>query len=588
MKKIKKFLFILPKNLHLQSLLLLCMILSMSLIDVAGLASILPFLALLTNPNIIYENTYLQIMYEYSKIFGVQNGNDFSIMCGIIFFVLLLISLGFKVLVIFLQTRLVKKCQFLITKRLVEYYLFQPYTWFLNRSSADINKTILSEVSLVVGRGFNPLLNLIMNSIISVTILALLFFAQPKVTILIVLTIGFFYIFVFTINKNVLKKIGKEIFQSNFDRFKILSEAFGAFKEIKAAGLEKTFLDQYSEPAENIVNQTAISEIITQIPRFIVEAIAFGGLILIAIYYMTTNEEGITNILPFIGLYAFAGYRLMPMLQKIYTSLNSLQVVEPALNSIYNDLKNLRPINLTEEIKPLKLNSHIVFKNVNFNYPNSAKKSLNDIDITIDAHKTTGLIGLTGSGKTTLVDMILGLLEIQEGSIEIDGKKINKKNIRAWQSTIGYVPQDIYLLDDTISANIAFGIKKDQINHESVEQSAKIANLHDFIVNELPLKYSTSIGEKGVRLSGGQRQRIGIARALYHKPQILILDEATSALDNVTEQQVMEALDNLGANITKILIAHRLTTLKKCDKIFLFDKGSIKKEGSYKELVENI
>tara|TARA_B100001093_G_scaffold500935_1_gene551976 strand:- start:117 stop:947 length:831 start_codon:yes stop_codon:yes gene_type:complete len=275
------------------------------------------------------------------------------------------------------------------------------------------------------------------------------------------------------------------------------------------------------------------------------------------------------------------------MLQKIYTSLNSLQVVDPALNSIYNDLRNLRPLDLTEEKKPLKLNNHIAFKNVNFYYPNAINKSLNEINITIDAYKTIGLIGLTGSGKTTLVDMILGLLEIQEGSIEIDGKEINKKNIRAWQSTIGYVPQDIFLLDDTISANIAFGLRKDQINHESVEQAAKIANLHEFVINELPLKYSTSIGEKGIRLSGGQRQRIGIARALYHKPQILILDEATSALDNVTEQQVMEALDNLGTNVTKILIAHRLTTLKKCDKIFLFDKGSVKKEGSYKELIEN-
>ena len=586
MKKIKKFLFILPKNLHLQSLLLLFMILLMSLIDMAGLASILPFLALLTNPDIVYENTYLQIMYEYSSILGVQNSNDFLIACGIIFLLLLLISLGFKVLLIFLQTRLVKKCQFLITKRLVQYYLFQPYSWFLNRSSADINKTILSEVSLLVGRGFNPLLSLIMNSVISVTILTLLIFAQPEITIIIILTMGVFYIFVFMINKNVLKKIGKEIFQSNFDRFKILSDAFGAFKEIKAAGLEKTFLDQYSEPAENIVNQTALSEIITQVPRFIVEAIAFGGLVLIAIYYMTFND-GITDILPFIGLYAFAGYRLMPMLQKIYTSLNSLQVVDPALNSIYNDLRNLRPIDLTEEKKPLKLNNHIAFKNVNFYYPNAINKSLNEINITIDAYKTIGLIGLTGSGKTTLVDMILGLLEIQEGSIEIDGKEINKKNIRAWQSTIGYVPQDIFLLDDTISANIAFGLRKDQINHESVEQAAKIANLHEFVINELPLKYSTSIGEKGIRLSGGQRQRIGIARALYHKPQILILDEATSALDNVTEQQVMEALDNLGTNVTKILIAHRLTTLKKCDKIFLFDKGSVKKEGSYKELIEN-
>jgi ABC-type multidrug transport system fused ATPase/permease subunit len=196
------------------------------------------------------------------------------------------------------------------------------------------------------------------------------------------------------------------------------------------------------------------------------------------------------------------------------------------------------------------------------------------------------LVGATGSGKTTLVDIILGLFEAQQGTLTVDGQVINKHNIRSWQSSIGYVPQQIFLADDTVAANIAFGIDYKDIDQEAVENAAKIANLHEFVINELPLKYNTTIGERGVRLSGGQRQRIGIARALYHNPQVLILDEATSALDNLTEQAVMEAVHNLGKDITIILIAHRLSTVKKCDTIFLLEKGELKEQGSFEELAK--
>lgn len=235
----------------------------------------------------------------------------------------------------------------------------------------------------------------------------------------------------------------------------------------------------------------------------------------------------------------------------------------------------------------MPLSKNILLKNINFSYPKSSKSALSDINLNIPVKKCVGIIGKTGSGKTTLIDIILGLLEPQKGAIEIDGMKINKQNLRLWQNNIGYVPQNIYLADDTIEANIALGIKSENINKNAVKRSAENANIHNFIINELPKKYETTVGERGVRLSGGQRQRIGIARALYHKPQVLVLDEATSSLDNQTEKIVMDTINGLSKEITIVLIAHRLSTLKNCDTIYLLEKGKIKKKGSFESLVKS-
>ena len=300
-----------------------------------------------------------------------------------------------------------------------------------------------------------------------------------------------------------------------------------------------------------------------------------------------TLSSDITNVIPIIALYAFAGYRLMPALQKIFISLTSLRVVTPALDSLHNDLKNLKPIILgNNNGDTLKVNNDICLKNIYYNYPNASRTALKNINLTIPANKTIGLVGATGSGKTTTVDILLGLLEAQKGTLKVDGKIIDNNNRRAWQRSIGYVPQQIFLSDNTVSANIAFGVNIKDIDQEAVQNAAKIANIHNFIMNELPLNYQTTVGERGVRLSGGQRQRIGIARALYHKPKVLVLDEATSALDNLTEKAVMDAVHNSEKSITKILIAHRLTTVENCDKIFLFDKGELKTQGTFEELIK--
>ena len=276
----------------------------------------------------------------------------------------------------------------------------------------------------------------------------------------------------------------------------------------------------------------------------------------------------------------------MPVLHQIYGCFTQITFVGPSLRKLYEDLSNLKPFNQNQDEGILFLRKAIVLKNIDYNYPNTTKTALRNISMTIPVKSTVGLVGVTGSGKTTVVDIILGLLEAQKGILEIDGTVITKKNVRSWQRSIGYVPQHIYLTDNSFAANIAFGVDYKDINQEAVIKASKIANLHNFI-NDLPEQYHTTIGERGVRLSGGQRQRIGIARALYHNPEVLILDEATSALDNQTEQVVMEAINNLGKSVTTILIAHRLETVKNCDIIFKFDNGQLINQGPFNELFKN-
>lgn len=586
MQNFKKLLYLLSSYERKRAMLLLTMILFMALLDMLGVASIMPFIAVLTNPEIIETNGMLNTAYKTSGIFGVETNQEFLFIMGIFVFILLIISLSFKALTNYAQVRFTTMREYSIGKRLVEGYLHQPYSWFLNRHSAELGKTILSEVSVVISKGLGPMMNLITQTAITFTLLMLLIFVDPKLTLIVIVTFSIAYGLIYKFNKNLMTKIGQEVFKANQGRFTVLTEAFGASKEVKVGGLEQIYIKRFSDPAKTLAQNSALVAIISQLPRFTLEAVAFGGMILVVLYLMAQSGD-IANVIPVIALYAFAGYRLLPALQQIYVSLTQLRIVGPSLNSIHNDLKSLQPqIPDEKNQNSLQLNNHISLNHIHYHYPNSSRTALKNINLNIPARKTVGLVGATGSGKTTTVDIILSLLEAQQGTLEVDGKVINKDNRRAWQRSIGYVPQQIFLADDTVAANIAFGIETNNINHEDVELAAKIANLHEFVINELPLKYETKIGERGIRLSGGQRQRIGIARALYNKPRVLILDEATSALDNLTEQAVMEAVHNLKNNITIILIAHRLSTVRKCDKIFLFEKGKLEGQGTFEELVK--
>ena len=282
-------------------------------------------------------------------------------------------------------------CEYNIASRLIKSYLYQPYSWFLNRNSATLGKTILSEVSRVVGKGLTPMMNLITNIIVTITIFILLVYVEPKLAGIVLLTMCTFYGLVYYFNRNLLGKIGKELFADNEKRFKVLSEAFGASKEVKVGGLEQIFINQFSKPAKNIALKTALVTIMSEMPRFTLEALAFGGMLLITLYFMTLSSD-ITNVIPIIALYALAGYRLMPALQKIFISLTSLKIVSPALDSLHNDLRNLKPIILSKNEDALIVNNDICLKNIHYNYPNASKTALKNINLTIPVNKTIGLV----------------------------------------------------------------------------------------------------------------------------------------------------------------------------------------------------
>ena len=562
------------------------MVLFMALLDALGVASIMPFIAVLTNPDLIETNILINKVYKYLNAFGVNSNQEFLFILGFFVFFILVFSLIFKAFLTYLQLRFTSMCEYGLSKRMTESYLNQPYSWFLSRHSADLGKTILSEVGLMISKGLKPLMNLITYGTIAFAILVLLIITDPILALIIGFTLGIAYLSIYKFTRSFLTRIGNERLKANQKRFTIVSEAFSAAKELKVGSLEKAFLERFSNPAKTLAQHSAIAGAISQLPRYALEMIAFGGMLLLILYFMVKNVI-LTNILPLIALYAFAGYRLLPAFQQIYSAVTQLRFVSPSLNSIHDDIKNLEPKTINKDKKIIPLNKKIILKDLHYQYPNSSRTTVKDVNISIPISSTVGIVGTTGSGKTTIVDIILGLLQAQKGTLQVDDIIIDKKNCKDWQRSIGYVPQEIFIADDTLEANIAFGIDKKDINRENVHQAAKAANIHDFVINNLPQKYQTTVGERGVRLSGGERQRIGIARALYRNPQVLILDEATSALDNTTEESVMKKINNLGENKTIIMIAHRLSTVKDCDIIFLMDNGSIKAKGSYQELIRS-
>ncbi len=581
----KKLLFLLTSYDKRRATLLLCMMLIVALLEMMGVVSIMPFMAVLTNQDLIQTNTILNNLFNFSKRVGVETNNQFLIALGISVFLLLVISISFKALTNYALLRFTHMRQYSFGKRVMEGYLHQPFSWFLNRHTADLGKNILFEVEVIVYQALNPSLVFIQQTLITFAILTILILVNSKIAIIVGLTLGLAYGLIYLLTRNLTIRIGKQRLKASELLFINITEAFGAIKEIKVGGSEKNFVNKFSEPAKNLAKSQALISLISTLPRFALEVIAFGSIIL-AILYLLAQSGNFNEIIPIIALYVFAGYRLLPAFQGIYKSAAQIRSAKPSLDTLYKDLRNLKSKISEKNENRLEFKKNINLKNIFYNYPNSTKTVLKNLNLNISASSKIGIVGTTGSGKTTIVDIILGLLEPQKGGLEVDGKLIGKNNLRTWQNYVGYVPQSIFLADDTVSANIAFGIKSDSINQQSVEKSAKIASLNEFVINELPEKYQTYIGEKGIRLSGGQRQRIGIARALYHNPKLLILDEATSSLDNLTEQEVMNAVNNMGKDLTVIMIAHRLSTVKECDNIVILENGQIKHQGTFQELIK--
>ena len=410
MQILKKILYLLTPHERKRAVLLLIMITMMAILDMIGIASILPFMAVISNPDIIETNTILNEVFQVSTKFGVENYQQFLFALGVFVFLVLVTSLGFKALTTYVQVRFVEMRQYSICKRIVEDYLNQPYSWFLSRNSADLGKTILSEVGTIVGSGIRPLMELISKGMVASALIVLLIITDPKLAIIVGFTIAGSYGLIFYFTNNYLKRIGKERLKNNRLRFLSVSEAFGAAKEVKVGGLEQTYIERFSGPAQTIARIHATAVVLGQLPRFFLEAMAFGGVMLMTLYLMRTSGS-FNNAVPIISLYVFAGYRLIPALQQIYASFSQLSYVGPTLNTLCDDLKSLAKADTKRGQYNLPLNKSIKLKNVHYNYPNESRLALRDISINIPAQTTVGLVGATGSGKSTTVDVILGLLE---------------------------------------------------------------------------------------------------------------------------------------------------------------------------------
>ena len=561
----------------------------MATLDVIGIASILPFMMVLSNSELVSQNALLNQLFGFAQGFGVNSTKEFLFVLGLITFILLIFSLVFKSFVTYVQLRFALLREYSIGKRLIEYYLHQPYSWFLKNHSSDLNKNILSEVSIVIHHGIVPAIVIVSQAFVAIGVFLLLVYFNPKISIITIFAIGTPYLIIFFLSNGYLSKIGKIRMQINSDRFKIISEALNSIRELKINHKEFVYINRFSVLAFKNAKLHSSAQVISQLPRYILEIFAFGGILLIALFELSTKNN-LSSALPTLSLYAFAGYRLMPIMQQIYSSATQFRFAESSINSIYNDLNNIEISKnkiLLNKNKSLIFKKIICLKNVEYKYPDSGSSALKKININILNKSFIAIAGSSGSGKTTLVNIILGLLEPNYGTLEVDELVINKSNSRAWQTNIGYVPQDIKLLDDTIEANIAFGVEKEKINQESIKSAAKSAYLHDFICKELPNGYQTFVGENGIRLSGGQKQRIGIARALYNSPKVLILDEATSALDMNTEKQVMDSINILSEKILIIQVTHKIRNLENCNEIILLDNGSISGQGTFEDLIND-
>ena len=566
-----------------ETMVLLVMILIMSLLDVAGVASILPFITILGSPELVETNAILSWAYNY---FGFTAKSEFFFFLGGLVFVTLIISLAWKTATQYKLLSFVFMREHSIGVRMFEGYLNQPYYWFLDRNSSELGKNLLSELRELLSKMLLPSINVISQGAVSLLMLIMLLIVDYKLALTVAAVLGLFYGTIYKAISKLLIRMGSMRYDSNRERFKVATESLFAIKEVKLGGVENLYIQRFNSSAKEFAKNEAQLKTITALPRYALEAIAFGGMVLVLLSVLD-DKNGVAQILPIVALYAFAGYRLLPAMQALYSNLTSLRFSETIINELYKEIEGLDNVDKKKDRQNISFLDKITLNNVSFNYPGTDVKVLNDISLTIPVNSMVGLVGLTGSGKTTLVDIILGLLESQKGSLKVDNAEINSKNIINWQRKLGYVPQQISLIDASLAENIAFGVKKDEINMETVHNVSRIANLHDFVNDKLKDGYNTAIGERGVKLSGGQRQRVGLARALYHNPSVLVLDEATSALDNTTERLVMDSIKKLGQKITIIIIAHRLSTIRDCDIIYHLDKGEIISEGTYGELLES-
>ena len=549
-------------------------------------ASILPFLTVLSEPERIHESRVLSRLYAFG---GFQSDRGFLFGLGLATIAVICAANVIQVLRVHVVTRFALMRSHSISFRLLSSFLRQPYAFFLANHSGEMGTKVLSETQQIVMQFFKPAAEGVAALFTILALLALLLWVNPMVTLSVLAVFAVIYGGTLLRMRRRVSQLGKIRARANADRFRIANEALGGVKDIKLLGREATYLDMFEAPSERMARSQALVAVFSQTPQYVMQATVFAGLIVLCLVLLgddsASGQNTMAEILPTIGLMALAGQRMIPELSKLFRSLTMLTYGDAAVRTVYNDMMNTRDIEAlpSAPVTPLGMKRELVFEHLSYRY-GEGTAGLKDVSFRIRAGERIGIVGTTGAGKSTLANILLGLIFPSEGSFCVDDTPVTRDNIRGWQRSLGYVPQEIFLVDASIRENIALGVPKDRIDQARVEKAARIARIHDFVLSELDNGYDTEVGERGVRLSGGQRQRVGIARALYNDGDLIVLDEATSALDNVTETEVMRSIDGLPGDKTLIMIAHRLTTLRGCDRIIVLDRGRISAFAPWEEL----
>jgi len=551
-------------------------------VEIFGLGLMLPTLAMLVQPTIKSENSVM------SKII-LKLGNPSQNELVIIFMTTLVIFYIFKLLFLLYsswrQSKFSADLTSSLSRELFLGYMSAPYSFHLQKNSSELIRNIQNETAMFTSLS-QSFMFLATEFAVLIGVCVMLFIIEPIGTISISLFIVLAILFFHGLTKNKIKKWGNLRQFHVGETVKKLLQGLGGVKDIKLLGREKYFLDEFD--SHNVSNANVLTKVATveQFPRLYLELLAVVGLAGMT-FSMILQNKPVGDLIPTLGVFVAAAFRMIPSINRIMAALQKVTFSRPVIEVIYNELKEIRKIKRDniEPIPKIHLLDKITIENINYAYNDSNKNVLENVCFSIFKGSCVGIIGKSGSGKSTLIDIMLGLLQPTQGYVKIDAMDINgNDNLKKWQSAIGYVPQNIYLIDDTLRKNIAFGINENEIDEYAIQNSIIASQLSDF-VNELPEGLETMVGERGVRLSGGQRQRIGIARALYNNPDILFFDEATSALDSNTETGVMESINSLKGNKTIIIVAHRLSTLENCDKIYKIENGIIVSSGSSKEML---
>lgn len=553
--------------------LLMLMTIGMML-ETLGIGLIIPTLALMTQDDFGKSYPTLQPLLDLA---GNPSQESLIVMGMLSLVVIYLIKSLFIGFLVWRQYHFAFGVQAQLSQRLFATYLRQPYAFHIQRNSAQLIHNTISEISQFTNRALIPMLQIFSEGIVLFGIAVLLIIIEPIGALIVSLTLlgaacGFHY---FT--RGIIFRWGEERVHHEGLRLQHLQQGLGGVKDVILLGRENNFLDQYWKHNSNSARIGQYVTTMAQLPRLWLELLAVGGLAILVLTMVSQNNS-IESIVPAVGLFAAAAFRLMPSAYRMLGAVQNLRFAESIIEILQKELN----ISLSKESGIQDTNSNCMLQkqievsNITYFYPDTKKPSLNDFSIIINKGESVGFVGSSGSGKSTLIDCILGLLHPEHGEIKVDGEKIGK-NLRAWQNQIGYVPQTIYLTDDNLRRNVAFGLSNEQIDKDAVLRAISAAQL-DVFVQSLPDGLDTIVGEHGVRLSGGQRQRIGIARALYHDPDVLVLDEATSALDSQTEKDVMRAITALQRSKTILIVAHRLSTLEACDQIYTLEGGRIIKD----------